>query len=78
MKWGEQLRPPKTEVRRLFFKFFKANILFWEYLGAVCFRPKNQRFLEEKDPTTLSHEQGTHSAKIVPIVWLEITKMHPK
>jgi hypothetical protein len=38
-------RPPKTEVRRLFSKFFTANILFWEYLGVVCFRPRNQRFL---------------------------------
>ena len=37
--------PPKTEVRRLFSKFFTANILFWEYLGVVCFRPKNQPFL---------------------------------
>ena len=69
---------PKTEVWRLFFKFFTANILFREYLGVVCFRPKNQRFLQEKDPATLSHEQGTHSAKIVPIVWLEIAKMPPK
>ena len=33
--------PPKTEVRRLLSKFFTANILFWEYLGVVCFRPKN-------------------------------------
>ena len=40
-----------------------ANILFWEYLEVRCFRPKNQR-----DPATLSHEQGTHSAKIVLIV----------
>ena len=39
------LYPPKTEVRRLFSKFFTANILFWEYLGVVCFRPKNQKFL---------------------------------
>ena len=68
----------KTEVRRLFSKFFTANSLFWEYLGVVCFRPKNQCFLQEKDPATLSYEQGTHSAKIVPIVWLEIAKMPPK
>ena len=39
------LNAPKTEVRRLSSKFFTANILFWEYLGVVCFRPKNQRFL---------------------------------
>ena len=26
---------PKTEVRRLFSKFFTANILFWEYLGVI-------------------------------------------
>ena len=71
-------RTPKTEVRRLFSKFFTANILFWEYLGVVCFRPKNQFFLLEKDPATLSHEQWTHSAKIVPIVWLEIAKMPSK
>ena len=37
--------PPKTEVRTLFHKFFMANILFWEYLGVICFRPKNQSFL---------------------------------
>ena len=78
MDVGYRLCAPKTEVRRLFSKFFTANILFWEYLGVVCFRPKNHRFLQEKDPATLSHEQGTHSAKIVPIVWLEIAKMPPK
>ena len=47
--------PPKTEVRRLFSKFFTANILFWEYLGVICFRPKNQSFLQERGPATLSH-----------------------
>ena len=31
--------------------------------------------MQEKDPTTLSHEQGTRSAKIVQIVWLEITNL---
>ena len=36
---------PKTEVRTLFHEFFTANILFWEDLGVVCFRPKNQSFL---------------------------------
>ena len=36
---------PKTEVRRLFSKFFTADILFWEHLGVVCFRLKNQHFL---------------------------------
>ena len=35
----------KTEVRTLFHNFFTANILFWEDLGFVCFRPKNQSFL---------------------------------
>jgi len=30
-------RPPKTEVWRLFSKFFTANILFWEHLGVICF-----------------------------------------
>ena len=74
----KSFKAPKTEVRRLFSKFFTANILFWEYLGVVCFRPKNQCFLQEKDPATLSHEQGAHSAKTVPIVWLEIAKMPPK
>ena len=41
----EMFCPPKTEVRRLFFKFCTANILFWEHLGVVCFRPKNLSFL---------------------------------
>ena len=35
----------KTEVWTLFSKFLTAQILFWEYLGVVCFRPKNQSFL---------------------------------
>ena len=35
---------PKTEVLTLIHKFFTANILFWEDLGVVCFRPKNQNF----------------------------------
>ena len=67
-----------TEVRTLFLKFFTAHILFWEYLGVVCFRPKNQSFLLEKEPATLSHGQGTHSAKIVLIVWPEIPQMPHK
>ena len=56
------------------------QILYGQYLilGVVCFRPKKQHFLQEKDPATLSHEQGTHGAKKVPIVWLEIAKMPPK
>ena len=29
----------------VFPKFFTANILFWEHLGIICFRPKNQSFL---------------------------------
>ena len=37
--------PPKTEVQTLFHIFFTANILFWEDLGVVCFRLKNQSFL---------------------------------
>ena len=67
------LSQPKNTEDRL-------QILYGQYLilGVVCFRPKNQRFLQEKYPTTLSHEQGTHSAKIVPIVWLKIAKMPPK
>ena len=41
--------------------------------------PKTNVFCrDQKDPATLSHEQLTHSAKIVPIVWLEIAKMPPK
>ena len=36
---------PKTEVRTLFHKFCTANILFWEDLGVVCFKLKNQSFL---------------------------------
>ena len=36
---------PKTEVWRLFSKFFMANILFWEHLRVTCFRAKNQIFL---------------------------------
>ena len=45
-EWGEgYLNSQETEVRRLFSEFFTANILFWEYLGVVCFRSKNQRFL---------------------------------
>ena len=39
---------PKTEVRRLFSKFFTANFLFWEYLGIVCFRPKTNVFCRKK------------------------------
>ena len=54
-----------------------ANILFWKHLGAVCFRPKKS-FLLEKEPATLSNGQGTHSAKIVLIVWLKIPKIPPK
>ena len=38
-------RTPKTEVRTLFSKFCTAHILFWEYLGVICFRPKNKSFL---------------------------------
>ena len=50
------LRPPKTEVWTLFPKFFTANILFWKYLGVMCFRPnlsaKAQEFLIfEKKPS---------------------------
>ena len=29
---------------RLFSKFFTANILFWEHLGVICFRPKTKGF----------------------------------
>ena len=36
---------PKTEVWTLFSKFFSANILFWEHLGVISFRPKSQSFL---------------------------------
>ena len=71
----EELKAPKTEVRRLFSKFFTANILFWELYVLDL---KTNIFCRKKDPATLSHEQGTHSAKIVPIVWLEIAKMPPK
>ena len=53
-------------------KFFTANILFWEHLGVICFRPKKQSVLYEREPATFSHRQGTHSAKIVLIVWPEI------
>ena len=69
--------PPKTEVWTLFPNFYTANILFWEHLGVICFRPKNQ-FLKEKEPTTLSHGQGTHSAKIVLIVWPKIPQTPQK
>ena len=40
-----EVSSPKTEVWTLFPKFFTANILFWKYLGVICFRPKNQSFL---------------------------------
>ena len=45
------------------------QILYGPYLilRVVCCRPKKQSFLEEREPVTLSHGQGTHSAKIVLI-----------
>ena len=52
------------------------------YFGSIwelyVLDPKTNVFCRKKDPATLSHEQGTHSAKIVPIVWLEIAKMPPQ
>ena len=33
---------------------------------------------KEKGPATFSHGQGTHSAKIVLIIWPEIPQMHCK
>ena len=56
-------------------KFFTANILFWEHLGVLCFRPKNQ---EEREPATFSHGHGTHNANIVLIGWPEISQMTHK
>ena len=44
----------------------------------MWFRPKNQSFLWEREPATLPHGQGTHSAKIVLIVWPEIPQMPHK
>ena len=38
----------RRRIRTLFPKFFTAHILFWEYLGVVCFRPKNQSFFVGK------------------------------
>ena len=46
---------PKAEVRTLFSKFCTAHILLWEYLGVICFRPKNLKFFVERGPATLSH-----------------------
>ena len=48
------------------------------YFWSICFRHKNQSFLQEKEPATLSHGQWTHSAKIVLIVWPEIPQMPHK
>ena len=36
---------PEMEVWRLFSNFFTANILFWEHLGVIFFRPRSQSFL---------------------------------
>jgi hypothetical protein len=44
-------------------------------LGVICFRPKNQSFLQEKEPATFSHGQGTHSANILLRVWPKIPQM---
>ena len=44
------------------------------YFGSI-FRHKNQSFVQEKEPATLSHGEGTHSAKIVLTVWPKIPQM---
>ena len=47
-----------TEVWTLFPKFFTANILFWEYLGVMCFRPKNQRFCRKENQLHFPMNKG--------------------
>ena len=59
-------------------KFFTANILFLEHLGVICFRPKKQSFLQEKASATFSYGQGTHSTKMMLIVWPKISQMPQK
>ena len=47
-------------------------------LGVICFRPKNKSFLLVRGPATFLHGQGTHSAKLVLIVWAEKFQMPHK
>ena len=68
----------RRKCERCLPNFFTANIWFWEHLGVICFRPKNQSFLLEKEPATFSHGHRTHSAKVLLIVWPEIPQMPHK
>ena len=53
-----------------------ANIIFGIYLGFICVSPENQSFLQEKQPNM--YIQGTHSAKVVLIVWPKTPQMTQK
>ena len=56
-----------------------SQILYGHYyLWVICFRPEDQSFLQEKEPDTFFYGQGTHSAKIVLIVWPKIPQMPQK
>ena len=46
----------------------KANIIFWSYLGVVCFRAENHSCFCRKHKYSKPWGQGTHSAKMGAVV----------
>ena len=72
----------KVHRRRKYEGFTPNSLRPISYFGSIwelyVLDQKTKVFLLEKEPFTLSHGQGTHSAKIVLIVWMKIPKMAPK
>ena len=66
----------------MLFPNFFTNKIILGYLGVIqelyVLDLKTKVYCRKKEPNTFSHEQGTHSAKRVLIVWPKISKTPQK